>query len=122
MKTAKVTEVNEVKEWGDGDRKTFYHNLTLDNGDKINLGKKARLQVGTELNYEITDTTGQHEFSKAKSVNPEYKGNRGGKNDELIGLFACTKVIATIHAGSGMSEDQIAERAEALLNQLKAKA
>lgn len=78
MKTSKVSEVNEVKEWGDGDRKTFYHNLTMDNGDKINIGKKTQLTVGAELNYEITDTSGQHEFSKAKSVNPEFTGSNNG--------------------------------------------
>lgn len=63
MKTSKVAEVVGTKPWND----VTYHNLVMENGDKINIGKKKLLAVGDELNYEITGD-GQQEYDKAKSV------------------------------------------------------
>jgi len=80
MATSKISEVNEVKEWGEGERKTFYHNLVMDNGDKINIGKKKQQQVGWELTYEITGDPNQQEYTKAKSVNPDYVGGQENTN------------------------------------------
>jgi len=70
MKTSKIKEVIEVKEWGEGERKTFYHNLVMENGDKINIGKKKEQRPGWELTYEILEE-GQQEYNKAKAVLPE---------------------------------------------------
>jgi hypothetical protein len=42
----------------------------MENGDKINIGKKKEQQVGWELTYEITEQ-GQQEYNKAKAVAPE---------------------------------------------------
>mgnify|MGYP000194533268 CR=1 FL=1 len=75
MTTSKVKRVESIKEWGQGDRLTMYHNLEMENGDKINIGKKSKLEVGSELNYEIFDTS--QEFNKAKNVNPEFQ--QGGQ-------------------------------------------
>lgn len=72
MKTSKIKEVKEVKPWGEGDRKTYYHNLVMENEDKINIGKKKEQQVGWELTYEIIEE-GQQEYNKAKAVMPEGK-------------------------------------------------
>ena len=83
MKTSKVKAVQEVKEWGDGDRKTYYHNLEMDNGDKINIGKKKQQVIGDELTYEIIGDEGQHEYTKAKTVNPDFKP-KGQKSDDYI--------------------------------------
>lgn len=44
----------------------YYHNLEMENGDKINIGKKKQQQVGWELTYEIIDE-GQ-EYNKAKAA------------------------------------------------------
>jgi hypothetical protein len=40
----------------------------MDNGDKIEIGKKKELKEGWELTYEITDDA--FEYHKAKSVQP----------------------------------------------------
>lgn len=104
MKTSRVKEVNDVKEWGEGDRKTYYHNLTLDNGDRINIGKKSQLQVGTELHYEITDTSGQQEFAKAKSVNPDYQKNTGSGDLKGIKIgHAITNAVSLFIANGSVS-------------------
>lgn len=80
MKTSKIKEVVSAKPHHSGN---IYHNLVMENGDKINIGKRKAQQVGWELTYEITDT--QQEYNKAKSVQPQndsgtYSGNEL-KND-----------------------------------------
>lgn len=80
MKTSKVVRIEEIKEWGTGDRKTYYHSLEMENGDKINIGKKKHLEVGEELHYEIVDTT--QEYNKAKSVNPEFQNRQSTGNTQ----------------------------------------
>jgi len=71
MKTSKIKTVVSIKphqteKYGT----TFYHNLEMENGDKINIGKKKEQKVGWELTYEITEQ-GQHEYNKARAVAPE---------------------------------------------------
>ena len=71
MKTSKIKTVVSIKphqteKYGT----TFYHNLEMENGDKINIGKKKEQKVGWELAYEITEQ-GQQEYNKAKAVAPE---------------------------------------------------
>ena len=69
MKTSKILEIHDVK--GDGKlwRGTYYHNLELENGDKINIGKKRILNDGDDIDYVITGDVGQHEFTKARTPN-----------------------------------------------------
>ena len=71
MKTSKIKTVVSIKphqteKYGT----TFYHNLEMENGDKINIGKKKEQQEGWGLTYEITEQ-GQHEYNKARAVAPE---------------------------------------------------
>tara|TARA_R110001583_G_scaffold40461_1_gene129224 strand:- start:15874 stop:16305 length:432 start_codon:yes stop_codon:yes gene_type:complete len=73
MKTSKIKEVVNVSE-PYGKFKTLYHNLVMDNGDKINIGKVKEQIVGWELTYEIVEE-GQQEFNKAKSVQKDYPSN-----------------------------------------------
>jgi len=73
MKTSKIKTVVNVSE-PYGKFNTLYHNLEMENGDKINIGKVKLQQVGWELIYEITEQ-GQQEFNKAKSVQKEYPSN-----------------------------------------------
>jgi len=42
----------------------------MENGDKINIGKKKEQKVGWELTYEITEQ-GQHEYNRARAVASE---------------------------------------------------
>ena len=70
MKTSKIKTVVSIKPHKNSYGETFYHNLEMENGDKINIGKKKEQQVGWELTYEITEQ-GQQEYNKAKAVAPE---------------------------------------------------
>lgn len=56
MKTAKVTEVIQIREWPNPKGGSiFYHVIALDNGDKGSVGKKAKgaIKEGDTLNYTI---------------------------------------------------------------------
>lgn len=68
IKTSKVKLIDgEPKEWGSGGMHTYYHNLEMENGDCINIGKKQPLKIGDEVTYEIIGDLGQHKYTKAKS-------------------------------------------------------
>ena len=96
--TSIVARVENVE--GDGQRwnGVYYHLLVMENGDKINLGKKKILEAGQEVSYEIVEV-GQQEYCKAKSWNPEYEGkpqnngapksnyqSKGGSNNASFAL------------------------------------
>lgn len=80
MKTSKIKEVHSCKPFTGQNGTTYYHNLTMENGDEINIGKKKEQSVGEELTYELTGgDDGQQRFKKAKSVNPQQQQTGGGK-------------------------------------------
>ena len=67
MKTSKIKEIKSIQfHQATGN---YYHNVTMENGDKLNIGKKKEQSVGWELTYEIVDT--QQEYNKAKAVRKE---------------------------------------------------
>lgn len=67
--TSKIKEVVRTKDYTGAHGTIIYHDLIMENGDKIQLGKKTSQKVGYELSYEITDEG--HEYNKAKSIKPE---------------------------------------------------
>lgn len=67
--SAKIKEVVRTKDHTNNYGTTVYHDLVMDNGDKIQIGKKSLQKVGWELSYEVIDE-GQ-EFNKARSIKPE---------------------------------------------------
>lgn len=71
MKTSKIAKVVEINGDGVKWRGVYYHSLEMENGDKINIGKKSQQNVGDELTYEILDTN--QEYNKAKAVNPDFQ-------------------------------------------------
>jgi len=79
---SKIKEIKEVKEFTNDYGVTFYHTLDMENGDKITIGKKKRLEVGQELEYEIVGD-GQ-EYNKAKT--PFTQGTPAVSNDNLKGI------------------------------------
>jgi hypothetical protein len=87
LKTIAVSKIKEVKSVSEpyGKYQTIYHKLIMENGDKIDIGKKKKLEVGEELNYEITEE-GQHPFNKAKSVWEDKSNNFSGgyKKDDSV--------------------------------------
>jgi len=69
IKTSKIKTVVSSKPFTNNYGTTIYHNLLMENGDKISIGKKTEQKVGWELTYEIVDE-GQ-EYNKAKSAKKE---------------------------------------------------
>jgi hypothetical protein len=57
MKTAKVSEVIQIREWRKTpqDNPIYYHVIALDNGDKGSIGKRSSgaIKEGDTLNYTI---------------------------------------------------------------------
>ena len=109
IKTAKIINVKNVSE-PYGKYKTLYHNVEMDNGDKINIGKAKEQQVGWELTYKIVGD-GQQEYNKAQAVQPEggfhttaghvvskSGGNFSKDKNKQITELACLKVAAAISA------------------------
>ncbi len=71
IKTSKILSVDSVKEYSTNNRIIYYHNLQMENGDKINIGKNKTQQIGWEITYEIIgdqkeDGTYQEIYPKAK--------------------------------------------------------
>ena len=111
VKTSKITRVNKVNPWQGQNGTTFYCQVELENGDKIEIGKKKEQQVGWSITYEIIDT--QQEYNKAKPVQPENGfsgGNRQGNNDNLKGVkigHAITNAVSMYVALGGDGKNRI---------------
>lgn len=68
IKVSKIKSIAEVKPFTGNYGTILYHKLEMENGDKIDIGKKAELKTGWDLYYQIVGDPGQHEYTKAKSV------------------------------------------------------
>lgn len=124
IKTSKIKSVNgEIKPFTNNYGTTYYHNLEMENGDKINIGKKSQCQVGWELTYELTgEDDGQQEFKKAKSAKMEgsdFKpsnsngGNSDTRQQSIVRQSSLDRAVQ--YSGQGMnpmSKEQIVELAE----------
>ena len=67
MKTSKIKTVVSIKPHKNSYGETFYHNLEMENGDKINIGKKKEQKIGWELTYES--------FNKSNNYTPSNSSN-----------------------------------------------
>ena len=116
MKTSKIKEVKRVSE-PYGKFNTLYHHLVMENGDKIDIGKVKKQEVGNELTYEITGDIGQHPFTKAKSVNPNWNNNNNNfkenpQKQEKIDRWAALGRSIEYLKGAEASEEELFEVAE----------
>jgi len=118
MITSKIKEVVSVKPHENSYGITLYHSLLMENGDKINIGKKKEQQVGWELTYEIVEE-GQQEYNKAKAVAPDKfksNGQTSYKKDdtvqELIVRQSSLKAAVDYCRGSSCSPEEICENAQ----------
>ena len=116
MITSKIKEVVSVKPHENSYGITLYHSLLMENGDKINIGKKKEQQVGWELTYEIVEE-GQQEYNKAKAVaHDKFKSNgqtsysSSFKKDDVQNLIVrqtCMKASVEFCKGSDGSVEDI---------------
>ena len=127
IKTAKISKVNNKKEWKGPKGTIIYHDLIMDNGDKINIGKKKDQIEGWDITYEITGDVGQQEYVKAKAAQPEGGFSRSfsgsSKNNKQITELACLKVAATISAayigqGHKVNTDDVIRLKNELVNDI----
>ena len=94
MKTSRIKEVVSSKPHSNGN---IYHNLILENGDKINIGKRKEQKVGWEISYEIVDEQ-SGEFKQSKSVQaqntPPSNNSFSGSQNEYKGLNVQSLIVA----------------------------
>lgn len=69
-KKSKITQVGEFKQFDGKNGTVYYVDITLENGDKGNIGvkDKAKMFVGKELDYDISQD--EHGRWKIKAVMP----------------------------------------------------
>ena len=65
MKQGVIKSFNNVKPYQKGQYTTYYANIELENGDKINTGLNKEPVQGMSFNYNIKEF-GQHEYQKAE--------------------------------------------------------
>jgi len=111
MKTSKITEILSVKIREGKNGKLYYHNLKLENGETISLGKKKEnaFTVGQEISYtETVDANGK----KKRSEEKKSYGVGGISNKQIAAIGA-----AILTAG-GKSDFKTS--ADTILNWLEA--
>ena len=81
MSTSKIKRINGTSNYVNSYGTTIYHQLEMENGDKIEIGKKKLLQAGWEIDYEIVEF-GQQEWQKAKSIKKEFVAPK--KDDNYV--------------------------------------
>lgn len=123
MKTSKVKAITEVKTWNGPKGTVYYHNVEMENGDKLNIGKASQLNIGDELTYEFTGDLGQHEYTKAKSVQPQQqsysKGFKKGSSNASFALSYAKDWCGILHnAGQQMNSDHVLACADKFLQWL----
>ena len=112
-KTSKVKKVVNVKLYNGANGTIYYHDLIMENGDKLNIGKKKQLQTGWEISYNIIgdqkdDGTYQQEYPKAKSIQPQNGTyNTRSKSTNSVASFALSyaKDMAVAHINNGQKID-----------------
>lgn len=129
IKSSKIEEIHQIKPYNNSHGTTYYHLLLLENGDKIEIGKKKEMKVGWEITYSIVDD--QHEYNKAKSEQPQgqnvfakkTQGNTNGKSHGNVASFALSyaKDYAGFHVAKGVdfTPEQIMETATKFNDWLK---
>lgn len=119
-KTSKVKKVVSAKPYTGTHGTTIYHNLEMENGDKINIGKKTEQKVGYELTYEIIDE-GQ-EYNKAKSAKKEeVQSGPAVKNEGVQKLIvAQNSMTNAVNYGiaHGLSYEEIKEYAKKMYKEV----
>lgn len=119
--TSKIKEVVRTKDYTNTHGTTIYHDLVMDNGDKIQIGKKNLQKVGFELSYEIVDEG--HEFNKAKSIKPEEVNGgsfgapqKGGDVQRMIVAQNALTNSVNFHSQTGGDSDAVIKTMEKFFN------
>ena len=119
MKTSKIKTVVSIKphqteKYGT----TFYHNLKMENGDKINIGKKKEQKIGWELTYEITEQ-GQQEYNRARAVASEsfnksnnFTSSNSSNDDRQLLIVKQSSIKAAVEFDNQCTIEDLLKNAE----------
>ena len=126
IKTSKIKEIHQIKPFNNSYGTTYYHQLLLENGEKIEIGKKKEMKVGWEITYSVDVDGSQHEYSKAKSEQPQNqvfqkKGGSKGGNASFALSYAKDLAVAYVGQGKDFTSDEIIKVAEAFNDWLNSK-
>ena len=121
IKTSKIKEIVSVKPYTNSYGTTHYHLLVMENGDKINIGKKKELQAGWEITYEIIEE-GQQEYNKAKSAQQEFKPKKNNSNNSVSSFalsYAKDWCLGIHNAGEPQTTENVLAAADVFNDWLK---
>jgi len=126
MKTSKIKQIVSTKDYKNAFGTTIYHQLVMENNDKIEIGKKKLQQVGWELTYEITDDG--FEYQKAKGVQQEQAQiataqvyapvNDDNRQNLIVAQNSLTNAV-NFHAQQGGNSDDVIRTMEKFYRAVK---
>lgn len=122
MKTAKVKEIKEVREWKGKNGIIYYHNMVMDNNETISLGKKKKDSF--HVWQEVSRT---EEEKNGRKYQKEYKENtRSGKkqkpnNASFALAYAKDWAVAQLNKGVDVKTENIIKVADEFFTWLKEK-
>jgi hypothetical protein len=111
---SKIKRIESTNEWTGPNGTIIYHSLEMENGDKINIGKKKLQQIGWEVSYEITDTS--QEYNKAKGImqegqsfTPQAKTPQNDKTSDQILWSVCLKEATALYGLGVFDLDELTQ-------------
>jgi hypothetical protein len=127
MKTSKIKQIVSTKDYKNAFGTTIYHQLLMENNDKIEIGKKKLQQVGWELTYEITDEGFEYQKAKgvqveaAQSVTPSQSYapvNDDNRQNLIVAQNSLTNAV-NFHAQQGGDSDAVIKTMEKFYKAVK---
>jgi hypothetical protein len=93
-KTAKILEVQNVREWTGQNGTLFFHKLVLDNGDRGDLAKKSRdaVKAGDSLTYTIEVTDRGNRIKEIREIRGRGQQANPGAIAAAVALKAATEI------------------------------
>ena len=113
-----VVSISEADKHGN-----FWHKLQMDNGDKIEIGKRKYLKEGDAISYQITGD--QQEYNRAKPFYEKtpFKGEKTFKADPVkqhsIEMQVCLKEAREWLEHRGYSSEEKKEQLDELISVAK---
>ena len=92
MKTSIIKEITNVNGWDSPNWKVYYHNMVMENGETISLGKKTEnaFKVGDTVNWE--DYTDKNWKTRQREVKENPFRERNAQNSKSAKIWMCIKL------------------------------
>lgn len=118
IKVSKITAAKFTRTWNGNYGEIHYYELTLENGDKGDIGVKVKddpkISIGETINYTI-EQKGEYrgqpvytiKLAAAPTIAGTFGGNKGGGNsketDDRIARSVAIREAVALHVGLGLS-------------------